>query len=94
MSNDLSSQQNAADPFAPVDPSIVEREKTALFHMLSELNLVQLRLGKPEEKAGDCERACDLGHAIRNKLQALSMWGALGMMKAAKADQTEQLQAI
>lgn len=94
MNNTFTSQLNAKDPFAPVDPSIVEREKTALFHMLSELNLVQRRLGKPEEQAGDSQRARDLGHGIRNKLQILCLWRTMGMMKPEKPAPTEQLQVV
>ena len=87
------SQQNRPDSFVPVDPSIVEREKAALFHMMSELNIVQRRLGTSGELARDAQRARDLGHGIRNKLQVLRMWRTMGMIKSEKPDPTEQLQA-
>ena len=94
MSKAPSSKRDRSDPFAPIDPTIVAREKVALFQMLSELNIVQRRLGTPAELGRDCQRARDLGHGIRNKLHLLRLWGSLGMIKPPKPDSSEQLQAV
>jgi len=64
-----------------VDPDKAEQTLLALRHLVADLSLIQTRLGTSQEQPGDCKQARDLGHTIRNKLQALQMWDSLGLMQ-------------
>lgn len=62
-------------PLAPVN----EQDRfiaawLAMHRMVEELSHVQKRLGTPSELDGDCCRAHELGHDIRNKIHVLQLW--------------------
>jgi len=63
-----------------VDPAKAEQAMQVLHQLIADLSLVQARLGTSQEQSGDYERARELGHAFRNKLQVLQGWDALGLV--------------
>jgi hypothetical protein len=48
-----------------------EQAKLILLQSISDLHLIQNRLGTPQEQAEDCLRAQSLAHNIRNTLHVL-----------------------
>jgi len=67
-------------PITAVAPSKAEQALLVLHQLIADLSLVQTRLGTSREQPGDYERARELGHTIRNKLQVLQMWDSLGLV--------------
>jgi hypothetical protein len=67
-------------PINAVEPGKAEQALLVLHQLIADLSLVQTRLGTAQEQPGDYERARDLGHTIRNKLQALQIWDSLGLV--------------
>jgi hypothetical protein len=67
-------------PITAVEPSKTEQALLILHQLIADLSLVQTRLGTSHELPDDYKQARDLGHTIRNKLQVLQMWDALGQV--------------
>ena len=70
----------ASCPITAVEPRKAEQSLLILLQLVADLKLVQTRLGTSQEESGDYERAHDLGHTIRNKLQVLQIWDSLGFV--------------
>jgi hypothetical protein len=70
----------ASCPSTAVEASKAEQALLVMNHLIADLSLVQTRLGTSHEQPGDYERARDLGHNIRNKLQVLQIWDSLGLV--------------
>lgn len=89
MSTALSSKKGPPGQARVIDPSVITRERQILEQLSIELTQVQKRLGTSAEKTGDCQLARDLGHAIRNKLHVLRLWGVLRAAKPIACDKNQ-----
>jgi hypothetical protein len=67
-------------PKTATGPARAEQALLVLHQLIADLGLVQTRLGTSHEQSGDYERARELGHNIRNKLQVLQVWDSLGLV--------------